>query len=242
MSRKLNAVAVLFAVIFLAMVASSGMAQTYKQPAPGPITPEGRKIAGSLPDLSKENLAVPRSVVVAVRWDGKVQLAGSKERTLTAVQRALTQSEQPGVIRDINVLSFERANYLAVQIEKQGTLYLQLVPSGSGPQEIFHIGDTNYLYCSGGCSACSVVPSSISAGTGPTCACGEENQAPVSDCQLHPRRDFKQFAQQVNSELLAIGFQVIDDGPASSEGPSTVKRGTRDAKAGRTDPIKRPNN
>jgi hypothetical protein len=160
---------------------------------------------------------------VAVRREGRVRLAGDKGKVVEAMQRALNNEKEPGVVRDIGILSLEKANYLVVRIEKQGTLYLQLEPSNGGIQGIFHIGDLNSLYCSGGCGACKVVPSSLSQGTGPQCSCAEENQEPLSDCKLYPRRNVSQLAQQFNGELLALGFEVADGGASASEGPNIVK-------------------
>jgi hypothetical protein len=245
MSRTLKSLSALFVVIFFTMAASSAMAQPSTKPASGePVTSKAKASAGLTRDLSNETLVYqgPKAAVVAVKREGRMQLAGDKARVIQAMQRALNNGKEPGVVRDISILPFEKASYLSIQIEKQGTLYLQLQPSGGGIQEIFTIGDLNSLYCSGGCTACSLVPASLSQGAGPRCECAEENQGPSTDCQLYPRRDVRQLAQQFNLELLAIGFEVADEGTSLSEDPKVVKGASRDTKPARTNPIKRPNN
>jgi hypothetical protein len=234
MFKKLDSVSALLSFTVLVVTATSVMSQPSK-------TPTQRALPGSIPVLSREILISPKAAVVAVKREGRVQLAGDKQKVTEAMQRALNNGKEPGVVRDIRILSLQKANYLALQIEKQGTLYLQLQPSNGGVQGIFYVGDLNSLYCSGGCGACKVVPSSLSQGTGPQCSCAEENQAPLTDCKLYPRRNVGQLVAQFNHELLAIGFEVTDGGAAASEGPNVVKEATRETRPGRTDPIKRPN-
>lgn len=246
MTRNLKSLSALLVAMFFTMGASSAIAQTSKKPATGQLaTADSKSSAASTSALSNESRLVypdPKAAVVAVKREGRMQLAGDRLRVIDAMQRALNNGKEPGVVRDISILSFEKASYLSIQIEKQGTLYLQLLPSVGGIQEIFHTGDLNSLYCSGGCTACSLVPSSLSQGAGPRCECAEENQGPSTNCKLYPRRDVRQLAQQFNVELLAIGFETADEGASSGEGPKVGKGTARDTKPGRTNPIKRPNN
>jgi hypothetical protein len=172
-----------------------------------------------------------------------VQLAGALEKVIEAMQRALNNESEPGKVADIRVLSFEKMNYLAVRLVKQGTLYLQLEPSGGGIQGIYHVGDLNSLYCAGGCTACTLVSGSLSDGSGPHCACAEENQGPLTDCKLQPMSpDIAKLTLAFNAELLALGFDVADQGAASATGPGVYKGASRTVAPGRVDPIKRPNN
>ena len=246
MSKKINPVSAIIAFTVFA-ITSSAMAQASRTTRPGQqVTSEAITVPGSIPDLSKENRGSrsPKAAVVAVKREGRVQLVGGKEKLIGAMQRALNSGKEPGEVRDIGVLSFEKLNYLAIRIEKQGTLYLQLEPSDGGIQEIFHIGDLNSLYCNGGCSTCNLIPASLSQGTGPECSCAPGNQGLSTDCKLYPRRDVRQLAQQVNAELLAIGFELVDEGSSSSEGHGVIKGATvtNEIKPGRTTPIKRPKN
>ena len=235
MFKKFDSVSAILSFTVLVVTAASATAQPSK-------TTTQQALPSSRAVLPREVFVHPKAAVVAVKREGRVQLAGDKRRVTEAMQRALNNGKEPGVVRDIRILSVQKANYLAVQIEKQGTLYLQLQPSNGGIQGIFHVGDLNSLYCSGGCSACALVPSSLSQGTGPQCSCAEENQAPLTDCKLYPRRNVSQLAAQFNGELLALGFEVVDGGTSMSEGPKVTKGVTRDSTPTRTDPIKRPNN
>lgn len=201
MSRKLNSVSALLALVVLMAAAGAAMSQVSKNPTQG---------------HSK-----PKFAVVAVKWDGKVQLARTKDRVIEVVQKVVSNEKELGRVTNVEIKSFEKANYLAISIEDHGTLYLELVPSGGGIQEIFHIGNTNYLYCSG-CKTCNLVPASLSQNTGPRCECEKDqpNPDPVgSDCALHPTRTIAQLPQRLNDELLAVGFEATDGGTSVGETP-----------------------
>jgi hypothetical protein len=201
MSRKINSVSALLAVVVLMAAAGAAMSQVSKNPT--------------------QSHSKPRFAVVAVKWDGKVQLARTKDRIIEGVQKAFNSDKEGGRITNVEIKSFEKANYLAISIEDQGTLYLQLVPSGGGIQEIFHVGDLNSLYCSG-CKTCNLVPASLSQNTGPRCECAKDQADPDpvgSDCALHPKRAMLQLAQRVNDELLAVGLDGTDGGTSVGETP-----------------------
>ncbi|HXI22886.1 MAG TPA: hypothetical protein VNG71_03345 [Pyrinomonadaceae bacterium] len=224
MSRKLNSVSALLALVVLMAAASAAMSQVSKNPTRG---------------RSK-----PRFAVVAVKWDGKVQLARTKDRVIEVVQKAFSGEKEGGRVTNVEIKSFEKATYFAISIEDQGTLYLQLVPSDGGFQEIFHIGDLNYLYCSG-CKTCVLVPPHLSQNTGPSCEC-EKNQTADSDpggtdCSLHPVRAIAQLTQRLNDELLAVGFEATDGGTSVGEAPQSNGTNPTAETLPRTKVVKRPN-
>jgi hypothetical protein len=229
MSRKLNTLSVLFAFTVLLIVASSAMAQTSRNAM------EGRRLT-------------TKAAVVAIKRGDKLQLAGEKDRLIGAVQKALDSVKEGGAVRDISIRSFEKVNYLAVLIEKQGTLFLQLEPSGGGIQGLYLL-EEKYLYCaSGGCTACDLFmtgPVTANGPGGPHCECDKTiNHGPNSVCQLKPRLYVNKLVQQINVELLAIGFEETEEATSSSETPklSTGTPRKLEISPARTNPIKRPNN
>lgn len=158
------------------------------------------------------------------------------------MQRALDSEEERAIVEDISVQSFEKVSFLAIRLEKQGTLYLQLEPSGGGIQAIFNVGEEKYLYCaSEGCGLCTL---DMYGPGGPTCNCGgvPPNAGAANGCRLKPKLYVNKLVLRFNAELLAIGFEVADEGASSGEGPKVGKGAARDTKPGGTNPIKRPNN
>ncbi|MBD0369802.1 MAG: hypothetical protein ICV60_03040 [Pyrinomonadaceae bacterium] len=227
MSGKLNALKALFAFAVLAVIVSTATAQTSRGNAQG-----------------RRNTI--RAAVVAIKRDDRLQLAGEKERLIAAMQTALNSTREGGVVTDIKILSFEKASYLAVLIEKQGTLYLPLEPSGDGFAGIYYVGDEKYLYCaSGGCSSCKLVMTGqnvLTGQTGPRCECDAvTNQGPTTKCELRPRLYVNKLVASFNDELLAIGFEEAN--PSANE-PEKTNKGAMPAlevSPGRPGPIKRPN-
>lgn len=205
MSRKLKSVPALLALVVLLAAASAVMSQVSNQRTPA---------------RSKARFAV-----VAVKWDGKVQFAKARDRVIEAVQKAVGNEKELGRVTNVEIKSFAKTSFLAIRIEDRGTLYLELVPSGGGIQAIFHIGDTNYLYCSG-CKSCNLIPASISQNTGPRCECAKDqpNADPVggTECSLHPVRAIREVMHRVNDELLAVGFDATDG--STSEPAKAVKQ------------------
>ncbi len=232
MSKRITSISTVLVLAILFIYSPSATAQSPRTV----VTDSGKVESPETPHLSRTS----KTALIAVNRAGRLQLAGDRERFMAAMQKALYNRKEPGVVTDISILSFPKISYLAVRIERQGSLYLPIDPSNGGIQGIFAVNDLNSLYCSGGCSACSLVPSSISQGTGPTCACAEENQSPLSDCKLYPKRNVLQLAQQFNGELLAAGFEVTDG--TSATDPAVTTSGSSEAKPGRVDPIKRPKN
>lgn len=229
MSRKLNTLSAMFAFTVLHIAASSAMAQTSRN------IMEGRR-------------PTTKAAVVAIKREDKLQFAGEKGRLIGAIQKALDTVEQRGVVRDISIRSFEKVNYLAVLIEKQGTLFLQLEPSGGGIQGLYRL-EEKYLYCaSGGCTHCDLImtgPVTTNSLGGPHCECDKAtNQGPTSACQLKPRLYVTKLIFQIDKELLAIGFDAVEEGVSSNENPklSTGTPHKLEISPERTNPIKRPKN
>jgi hypothetical protein len=229
MLRKLNSLSAFCAVTVLVIAASSALAQTSRN-----LT-EGRRLT-------------TKAAVVAIKREGHLQLAGDKERLIGAMQKALNSIEEGAVVRDINIRSFEKISYLAVLIEKQGTLFLQLEPSDGNVQGIYRL-EEKYLYCaSGGCTMCDLVmtgPVTVNSLGGPHCECDKAlNQGPTSGCQLKPRLYVSKLVKQFDTELLAIGFEETEAGTSLSSPPklSTGTPRQLEIAPARTDPIKRPNN
>lgn len=228
MLRKLNSVSAILAFTVLVIAASSVMGQTSRN------TARGRRI-------------IAKAAVVAIVREDKVQLVGEKDRLIRAIQKALDSTKERGVVRDISIRSFEELNYLAVLIEEQGTLFLQLEPSGGGIKGKFYVGEEKYLYCaSAGCTACNlfmVGPVTANGPGGPHCECDNDiNQGPSSGCKLMPRLYVNLLVPRFNEELLAIGFEEADAGTPSTENPKLIERATRtqEISPGRTRPTKRP--
>jgi hypothetical protein len=207
MSRKSNSVPALLALVVLLAAASAAMSQVS---------------TGLIQARSKARFAV-----VAIKWDGKVQFAKARDRVIEAVQKAVSSEKEFGRVTNVEIKSFAKTSFLAIRMEERGTLYLELVPSGGGIQEIFHIGDTNYLYCSG-CKSCDLIPASLSQNTGPRCECAHDqvNPDPVggTECSLHPVRSIRLVIERVNSELLAVGFDATDGGTSAVEPTKAVKQ------------------
>ena len=245
MSRNLKSLSALFVAMFFTTAASSAIAQTSTKPATGQlVTSVSKSSAGSTSALSNEGRLVysnRKAAVVAVKKEGRMQLAGDKKKVIGAMQRALDSGEERAAVQDISIQSFEKVSFLAVRIEKQGTLYLRLETSGGGIQGIFYVGEEKYLYCaSEGCGLCTL---DMNGPGGPTCNCGgipPTGGAP-NGCRLKPRLYVSKLVADFNSELLAIGFQEAEEGASSGEGPK-VEGAPRDIKSSRPSPIKRPNN
>lgn len=171
-----------------------------------------------------------------------MQLAGDKDKVIGAMQRALDSGVERAIVEDINIQSFEKVSFLAIRLKKQGTLYLQLEPSGGGIQAIFYVGEEKYLYCaSEGCGLCTL---NMNAPGGPTCDCGGVTPiaGAANGCRLKPKLYVNKLVLQFNAELLAIGFQVAGEGASSGEGPKVGNGAARETNPRRTNPIKRPNN
>jgi hypothetical protein len=229
MSRKLNSLSALFAFAVLVVAAATSMAQTSGNRA-----------------QARRNTA--KAVMVAIKREDKLQLVGAKDRLIGAMQKALNSEKEGGVVRDISIRSFEKVNYLAVLIEKQGTLFLQLEPSGGGIRGKFYLGEAKYLYCaSAGCTACELFmtgPVTANSQGGPHCECDSvQNQGPSSGCKLMPRLYVNKLILRFNEELLAIGFAEEEVTNSSSEGPklSEGTRSTVESSPVRANPNKRPN-
>lgn len=245
MTRTLKSLSALFVAMFLTMAASSAIAQTSTKPATGQlVTSDSKSSAGSTSALSNESLAYPdpKAAVVAVKREGRMQLAGDKDKVIGAMQRALDSRKERAVVQDISIQSFEKVSFLAIRLEKQGTLYLQLEPSDGGIQAKFDVSKEKYLYCaSDGCGLCTL---DMYGPGGPTCNCGgiPPNAGAPNGCRLKPKLYVNKLVLQFDAELLAIGFQVANEGASSGEGPKVVEGAPRDTKPARPSPIKRPNN
>jgi hypothetical protein len=228
MSRNLKPLSALFAFAVLVIAGPSSMAQTSRS------TTQGRRITA-------------KAAVVAIKREDKLQLVGEKDRLIRAMQKALNGVKEGVVVTDISIRSFEKVNYLAVLIEREGTLFLQLEPSDGGIAGIYYVGDEKYLYCaSAGCTACDLVmtgPVTVNGLGGPHCECDNDiNQGPSSGCKLMPRLYVNLAVRDFNEELLATGFKEAEAGTSPGKIPKTRKGTTRalESSPERTEPIRRP--
>lgn len=220
MSRKLNALSLLFSSAVLAVTVSTVTAQAVRESA-----------------LRQRSSA--KAAVVAIKREDRLQLAGEKERLINAAQNALNSLKERGVVKDVRIRSFERGSYLAVLIEKRGTLFLPLEPSGGGVSGKYNLGNANYLYCaSAGCTACELVMTGMN---GPYCSCDPAlNQGPTGGCEMKPVLYAHMFVAALNRELLAVGFEEADTGASE---PGKSDKGAMPAlevSPGRPGSIKRP--
>jgi len=219
MSHKLNSLSTLVAFAVLIVSPSVTMSQ-----------------------ISRTTLASegPKAAVVAVKRKGRIELVGDKKRLIGAMQEALNSGKEPGMVSDISIRSFENVSYLSILIEKQGTLFLELEPSGGGIQGKFYVGEAKYLYCeSAGCNTCDLV---MTGPGGPHCEC--YGVATSYLCKLKPRLYVNKLVPKFNLELLEVGFEEAKVGASTSERPRVSKGATRiqETKQGQTDPLKRPDN
>lgn len=216
MSRKLNTLSALFAFAMLAISVPAALGQT---------------------SMSREKAAV-----VAIRREGALQLVGGREKIIRAMQTALNSTKERGVVSDVKIVSFEKASYLAVVIERQGTLFLPLEPTGGSPAGLYLL-EEKYLYCaSSGCSKCKLVMTGtnpLTGQSGPRCECDAMlNQGPTSECSLRPKLYVSMVVASFNQELLAIGFEEANPSANDPEKPNKGATPALEVSPGRPGAIK----
>ena len=165
-------------------------------------------------DRGAAKAARGKAAVVAIKKDDRVEFATDKERLLGYVRKVFENTKERAVVTDISLRSFEKEYYFVVQLERQGTLFLQLVPTGGGIQGIFYLEKDKYLYCAyEGCTSCFLDRSN-----GPVvCTCDVTiNQGPSSGCKLKPRLYVNLVIAEMNELLLAEGLALApeEDNPA----------------------------
>lgn len=206
--KKLNLVAVIFAMSALLLLAGSVTAQDLSR-AEAASRAEAKATRG-------------KAAVIAVTKDNRVEFSIDKERLLRSVRGVFEKTKERAVVTDINLRPFEKDYYLAVQLERQGTLFLHLEPVGGGIQGIFVVGDDKYLYCAyEGCTSCFLDRSS-----GPVvCTCDTTiNQGPSSGCKLKPRLYVNLVLAELNDTLLAEGLVPVTDEDNPTEEHPKIKQ------------------
>lgn len=111
--KNLNLLKAVFAMMTILMVSIG-------------VTAQDRKIKG----------AKEKPVIVVLNKDNKLEFAIEKSRLMKAMQQAFKKVGENEVVRDIDVRTFEKVNYLAVGLEDRkygaSTLFIQLEPVGEG--------------------------------------------------------------------------------------------------------------
>lgn len=169
-----------------------------------------------------------KAAVVAVKRGDRVEFAADKERMMGYIQKAVTQTNRGDVVKDIYIQTLEKSSYLAVRIEKQGTVFLGLTPSDGGIKGKFVIGP-DIVRCVGDCG-CHLAWQQI--GTNPqaqlVCACGANENAPNEPqgggpCHMEAVNKYAQLATKIDVVLAVEGFELTDRPVKTVEATPEIK-------------------
>ncbi|HEV2913482.1 MAG TPA: hypothetical protein VGX92_09385 [Pyrinomonadaceae bacterium] len=151
--KNLNLLKAVFAMMTILMVSIG-------------VTAQVRQIKG----------AKEKPVIVVLNKDNKLEFAMEKPRLMEAMQQAFKKVDENEVVRDIDIRTFEKVNYLAVGLEDRkygaSTLFIQLEPVGEGTARYStgpHV--VTCVQVKGCAGNCVVVPPNTAVNPMPSPAC-----------------------------------------------------------------------
>lgn len=90
-----------------------------------------------------------KTAIVAVKKDGKLQLAGDQYKFVKAMQRAFEKVKEKEFVRDAHISAVGKKNFLAVNLEDvkqaRSTLFIELIPVGES--SAFHTVGPHVVTC-----------------------------------------------------------------------------------------------
>lgn len=193
MRKTAPTVKAMFAMTAIMLAALSVMAQDGGKASPAPRAAVKTEVKGKA--------GARKSSAVAVKRGDRLEFVMGKERMMSYTQRAFDSLGEKAVVKDISIRPFEKVNYLAIQLERQGTLFLALQPTGGGIQGMFDVSEDKYLYCaSEGCTSCYLTR----AGGPVRCECDIPlNTGPSTGCKLMPRLYVNKLVIKIHDIIAA---------------------------------------
>jgi hypothetical protein len=160
----------------------------------------------------------PARVIIAVRKESSLEFVKEPARVVRAMQRAFEKVRERETVREANIRTFDKFNYLAVSLEDQSrnrsTLFFELVPVSEG--SAFHTVGPHVVTCVliGNCKGTCVViapNTNVNPDPSPHCDC-LEGQKLTRACNFKINKLYIPDLQAAfKAELLADGFETGGD-------------------------------
>lgn len=164
--------------------------------------------SSALAQVTRKTAPRPKSAVVAVMKGGKLEFAREQEKMMSAIQKAVDSTARGTLVKSFYLKTLGKTSYLGIRLGDRekiaGTIFLDLVPAGSGVAGIFVIGSGQSYCTSNLCGSCE--PN----GQG-GCTCATDPLIGIAgECHLQPKHNFVTLASNLNLAFLADGFDGVD--------------------------------